>query len=351
MAKEYLTENPGSTIDSTIEHLNADKVLIVTDTNVDNLVLPLLSESKIIKESPKIVIPAGEQGKNLDTVVKVWEKLEDIGATRRSVIINIGGGVVTDLGGFAASAYKRGIRTVNFPTTLLGAVDAATGGKTGIDFKGLKNEIGAFHLPSKVIISAKPFKTLPKEEVLSGYAEMIKTALISDADFYFELLEMEDLLEDENKLGRAVEKCVMIKDEIVEQDPKEQGLRKILNFGHTAGHAFESLRIEKGLEITHGKAVAHGMLVALILSHLKLGFDSKEVNRYAGFLKNYYGGAMVRCEDLDAVIEKMNRDKKNKRYGEPLFTLLKNIGEPEIDYLPSQQDIRESLELYQDFVS
>ena len=350
MAQEYLTQNPTLTIDTTVKNLNPDKVLIVTDKNVKSKVLPLLSSSKIVADSPYIAITPGEEGKNLESVTKVWDKLEEIGATRRSLVINIGGGVVTDLGGFAAACFKRGIRTVNFPTTLLGAVDAATGGKTGIDYKGLKNEIGAFHMPAKVIISALPFSLLPKHEILSGYAEMIKTALISDREFYISLLDMEAVVGDEILLGRAVEKCVTIKEDVVAQDPHEKGLRKILNFGHTAGHAFESLGIERRQEITHGKAVAHGMLVALVLSHLKLGLDSNEVNHYRNFLKDYYGCALISCEDIDLVMQKMNSDKKNRKHGEPLFTLLKSIGEPEINIIPSQSEIREALEIYIDFM-
>lgn len=350
MAQKYLTEFPATTLDKSVTLLNPDKVLVVTDKNVEHLVFPLLSMSLIVRESPRIAIEAGESEKNLDTVVTIWDKLEQLGATRKSVIVNIGGGVVTDLGGFAASVFKRGIRTINFPTTLLGAVDAATGGKTGIDFRGLKNEIGSFHLPSDVIISTLPFNTLPQKELMSGYAEMVKTALISDAGFYFSLLEPEEIISDDARLGAAVEKCVIFKDSVVDQDPKEKGLRKILNFGHTAGHAFESYRIEKGLDITHGEAVAHGILVALILSHIKLGLISSEVNNYKSFLKDNYSSRLIGCEDMEAIISIMNSDKKNRRHGEPSFTLLSSPGNPEIDIIPSQEEIREALEIYIDML-
>ena len=351
MAQEYLTKNPAQTIDSTIEALDPDKVLIVTDLNVERLVLPNLNESKVITESPRIAIGAGEGCKNLNSVTEIWEKLEDIGATRRSVVVNIGGGIVTDLGGFAAATFKRGIRTVNYPTTLLGAVDAATGGKTGINFGGLKNEIGVFHLPSKVIVCAAPFSTLPQKELLSGYAEMVKTAIISDRVFYIRLLDMDKVLENEDLLGEYVAKCVAIKDDVVAQDPTEKGLRKILNFGHTAGHAFESLSLEKGIDITHGKAVAHGMMVALILSHIMLGFDSKELYHYCNFLKKYYGAPLMKCKEMKEVIHKMNSDKKNRSYGEPLFTLLSSPGNPEINCKPTSEELSEALELYVDMVS
>lgn len=351
MAEEYLTYDPAVTIDDTVAALGPDKVLIVTDTNVEREYLPRLKGSKVVSSSPLIAIVPGEGGKNMESVTRIWDKLEEIGATRRSLVLNIGGGVVTDLGGFAAACYKRGIKTVNYPTTLLGAVDAATGGKTGINFRGLKNEIGAFHLPAKVIVSALPFSSLPKSELLSGYAEMIKTALISDRNFYISLLDMDHILNDENLLGQAVEKCVRIKDDVVAQDPTEKGLRKILNFGHTAGHAFESLRLQRKMEVTHGNAVAHGMLVALILSHIRLGFDSAELHHYKTFLKDYYGGALICCEDVEEVMHKMNSDKKNRRYGEPVFTLLKGIGEPEIDCIPTQSEIKEALEIYIDMMA
>lgn len=350
MAQKYLTENPARTIDLTIEALDADKVIIVTDNNVDKIVLPKLKDSIIVSQSAKVAIPPGEDGKNLNSVARIWDKMEEEGATRHSIVLNIGGGVVTDLGGFAAATYKRGVRTINFPTTLLGAVDAATGGKTGINYRGLKNEIGAFHLPIKVIISSLPFASQSREEILSGYAEMIKTAFISDRDFYIHLSDLEKIINDSKLLGEVVEKCVSIKDDVVAQDPTEKGLRKILNFGHTAGHAFETLRIEKNQPVTHGKAVAHGMLVALILSHKITGFDSYEVNQYASFLKTFFGSALISCEDVDHTIEKMNSDKKNRKYGEPAFTLLKEIGVPEINCVPTQTEISESLEIYLDMM-
>lgn len=350
MVEKYLTQNPAQEIDKTISELDPDRVLIITDSNVEGLVIPLLKDSEVIDKSPRNIITPGEEHKDLETVNRIWEDLEGIGATRRSVVLNIGGGMVTDLGGFAASTFKRGLRTVNFPTTLLGAVDAATGGKTGINFKGLKNEIGTFHNPSKVIISTSPFRLLPKEEILSGYAEMIKTALISDKKFYTRLLDFDETIANSSELGKSVEKCIIIKEDIVEQDPREKGLRKVLNFGHTAGHAFESHRLEKGNPVTHGKAVAHGILVALILSHIKLGFSSMEIAFYCDFLKNHFGHALIKCDEINGVVEKMKSDKKNLTYGQPSFTLLREIGYPEIDCHASQSEIKESLDIYRDML-
>lgn len=346
MAEKYLTENPALAIDMAVSQLEAPSVVVVTDRNVEKEVVPLLADSEVVKNSPHVAITPGEEGKTLDTVVEIWKTMEQAGATRKSVVLNIGGGVVTDIGGFAAATFKRGVPTINFPTTLLGAVDAATGGKTGINFNGLKNEIGAFHQPSKVIISPIPFSTLPQREILSGYAEMIKTALISDRRFYVELSDLGAMVNSPRRLGKAVEKCVGIKEMIVAQDPLEKGLRKILNFGHTAGHGFESLRIDRGKEVTHGEAVAHGMLVALILSHIQLGFSSRELNLYRSFLKENYPLPMISCQDIPEVIERINHDKKNSRPGEPSFTLLKEIGEPEIDCKISLNDLQECLDIY-----
>ena len=264
------------------------------------------------------------------------------------MVVNIGGGLVTDIGGFAAATFKRGIRVINVPTTLLGAVDAATGGKTGINFIGLKNEIGAFHLPSEVIISALPLATLPDREILSGYAEMLKTGLIADPVLYRTLLDVEGMLANPHSLEKAMKRCVEIKEDIVNLDPRESGLRKILNFGHTAGHAFESLSIEREKPLAHGEAVAHGILVELILSHMLKGFDSKEMHRYATLLKEHYPDTHVDCKDIPRLMELMAHDKKNATAGQPNFTLLKAIGEPEIDCLPTEDDIRAALEIYLD---
>ena len=348
MAEKYLTNNPGASIDEAVVLLDASSALIVTDANVDRLVMPILDESNIVKTSSKVVITPGEAGKNLDTVVKIWDALEKSGATRKSVVINIGGVMVTDIGGFAASTFKRGIATINFPTTFLGVVDAATGGKTGINFNGFKNEIGTFHEPAKVIISPLPFSTLPQNELLSGYAEMMKTALISDHELYVKLYRISDILSNSQELGEAVEKCVNIKEEIVKLDPKEEGLRKVLNFGHTAGHAFESIRLERGEPVTHGEAVAHGMLVALILSNIILDFPSIELNYYHAFLKENYPRPMIGCNDIPDVLRRMANDKKNSRQGEPSCTLLRQIGEPVVDCHPTLKLIRESLEIYRD---
>lgn len=338
-------------LDEAVEKLNPASITIVTDSNVDRDVIPLFEGSTILKKGNKVVIPPGEDHKSIESVTRIWLALEEANATRRSVVVNIGGGLITDIGGFAGATFKRGIRVVNLPTTLLGAVDAATGGKTGINFNGLKNEVGAFHLPSEVIISALPLATLSRREILSGYAEMIKTGLIADAKLYNELLNVEEVVADTIRLEKAMKRCVEIKEDVVANDPTEKGLRKILNFGHTAGHAFESLAIERHQSLTHGEAVAHGMLVELILSHMLKGFSSTELHRYvANVLKPLYPRVKVICDDVDLLIGFMAHDKKNAKAGQPNFTLLTAPGDPVIDCLPDIKDIRTALEIYLDMM-
>lgn len=348
--KSNLAPNPGKRLDRIAANLSPDKILIVTDTNVEKAVLPKLNHSKTLNSSPLISIQPGEDAKNIKSVIDIWGKLEEIGATRKSLLINIGGGMVTDTGGFAAATFKRGIRTINFPTTLLGAVDAATGGKTGINFQGLKNEIGAFHSPCEVIISAMPLSTLSQREIMSGYAEMIKTALIADRKLFFQLENVESLLSETENMETAIRKCVEIKEEVVKQDPEESGLRKILNFGHTAGHAFESFAFKIGKHILHGEAVAHGILVELILSHIMGGFNSAEIKHYADYiLKPYYPKPWINCVDVPSLISLMAHDKKNSSYGQIDFTLLKDIGEPVISCTPPIKEIETALEIYLDY--
>lgn len=341
-----------SRLDEAVERLDPASVTIVTDSNVDGAVLPLLSASKVMASASKVVIPPGEDHKDIDSVMQIWRTLEEAGATRRSLVVNIGGGLVTDIGGFAAATFKRGVRTLNLPTTLLGAVDAATGGKTGINFNGLKNEIGAFHIPSAVIISSLPLSSLSPREILSGYAEMVKTALIADESLYHTLLNVEDVISDRALLEKTMARCVEIKDEVVAKDPTEKGLRKILNFGHTAGHAFESMAIARHTPLAHGEAVAHGMLVELILSHLLKKFPSDELHRYASeVLKPNYPRLSVSCEDIPVLIGLMAHDKKNASAGQPNFTLLIQPGTPEIDCIPATKEIEAALDIYRDIMN
>ena len=280
----------------------------------------------------------------------IWAQLVDDGATRKSLMVNLGGGVITDIGGFAGATFKRGIRFINVPTTLLSAVDAAVGGKTGINFHGFKNEIGAFCEAEAVIISTRFLSTLSSEELLSGYAEMLKHGLISNVDIYRRLLANDVANINEGEMLQLLQESVMVKKRVVEEDPTEQGIRRALNLGHTAGHAFESLALQRKSPIPHGYAVAWGLVVELILSHMQLQFPSKELSLLVGYIYENYGAFNITCDDYQALIEYMRHDKKNDSANEINFTMLKNIGDIHIDCIVTEDDIKTALDIYRDFM-
>ncbi len=254
--------------------------------------------------------------------------------------------MITDLGGFAAACFKRGITHINVATTLLAAVDAAIGGKTGIDFMGLKNEIGAFKMPAETTAYIPAFRTLPQSELLSGWAEAVKTAYIDSADMISEMLAADPTDIDGRDMKRFVDYCRGVKMSIVSQDPKEQGLRKILNFGHTAGHAFETLMLTRDTPVPHGVAVAHGILIALILSFDLTGLPQQHVTQYATWLKHYYPRLNISCRDFDAICALTAHDKKNTDTTFANFVLLEQPGSPIYDRPVSPQQLKDALDLY-----
>ncbi len=327
-----------------IEAAAPDRVALACDSNTRPIAASLAPAGADLIE-----IPAGDINKNLTSLSSVWEHLSRGGFTRRSLLVNVGGGMVTDLGGFAAATFKRGIRFINVPTTLLGAVDAAVGGKTGINFLDLKNEIGAFCEADAVIISTRFFATLPAAELRSGFAEMLKHGLISSAETYRRLMNFDILDADLPSLLPLLEESVEVKRHIVEIDPREKGIRRALNLGHTAGHAFESLALERNQPIPHGFAVAHGLLVDMILSHMRLGFPSAELYPYADLLRRAYPlPASITCKDYDALLALMAHDKKNASPDRINFTLLRSPGDPVIDQIVTPDEIRTALDLYRD---
>ena len=257
-------------------------------------------------------------------MAEIWQVLSDQGARRNAVLVNVGGGVITDLGGFAASCFKRGIHCVNIPTTLLAQIDASVGGKTGFDFNGLKNEIGSFAIPDWVLIDNHFLATLPERQIMSGFAEMLKHALLAEEDFL-----------------KLIRKSVAVKAAIVQSDPREKGLRKALNFGHTVGHAIESVAIRRGLDIFHGDAVAYGMIAELFLSVQKLGFDEKHFEAVRKFIREKYP-VYHPVAEADELYELMLHDKKNEQAGVN-FTLIHKPGEFDIDNYCSRDEIFEAL--------
>ena len=290
-----------------------------------------------------IVIKAGEQHKNLQTVQRIWKTLLKHHADRNAMLINLGGGVVTDLGGFAASTYKRGIKFINVPTTLVGMVDAAIGGKTGIDFGGGKNQIGTFAEAEDVLINPVFLETLPERELHSGLAEMLKYGFIADAN----LLKV-NLENYQQFIARAGE----IKREIVAQDPTEKGLRKILNFGHTLGHAIESHCLTTDSPLLHGEAVALGMGAALWLSVRQLGLDEKVLHDFEVRLPMLLSEARISLseKDIKPIMSYLVHDKKNKG-GKPQFVLLGEVGKPVCDVEVEPELVKQFLSYYINKVS
>lgn len=332
-----------SQLEQTTKQWTSDEIFILTDNNTQEKCLPLLFGSEKFRNSHQITIPAGDDKKNVESLQLIWKHLSENGATRKSLMINVGGGMITDIGGFAAATFKRGIEYINLSTTLLGAVDAATGGKTGINFLGLKNEIGAFAPAKKVIINVDFFRTLDDKNMRSGYAEMLKHALISSKKDWEEILRLD--LENINfeVLNTLVEHSIKIKENIVAADPKEQGIRKALNLGHTFAHAIESWSYKFGDPVLHGYAVAWGMVCELYLSHMKLGFPKEELLKFKYFVKENYGIYDCGCNDYNALLELMKHDKKNE--GKNInFTLLSDVGEVKINQTATKEEIVECLD-------
>ena len=314
----------------------ASQVFILTDENVAPFWLPEVAHWLHCDAATDIVIKSGEQHKNLQTVQRIWKTLMKHHADRNALLINLGGGVITDLGGFAASTYKRGIRFINVPTTLLAMVDAAIGGKTGIDFGGAKNQIGTFAEAEEVLVDPVFLSTLPRREILSGMAEMLKYGFIADD----KLLEI-NLENYQDFIHRAVE----IKREIVKKDPHEKGLRKVLNFGHTFGHAIESHSLTTENPLLHGEAVVLGMCAALWLSVKQLGLDKKVLQNFEKQLPMLLAEAeaVLSKKDMEPIMSYLAHDKKNK--GEKSqFVLLEAVGKSVWDVEVEPDLIKEALQ-------
>lgn len=351
--KLIFTNLVGEAIDNLIGTLGNPAVFVITDVNTATYALPILAEqSKEIAAAKVITVKAGDMNKSLDTVQGVWKQLQDFEATRTAVIVNVGGGMVTDLGGFVAATYKRGVRTINIPTTLLSAVDASIGGKTAINFNGYKNDIGTFTEPVASIISTIFFTSLPQQELLSGYAEMLKHALLENRSELTKLMDysVKFPVFDPDKLLSLIESNVKVKTSVVEEDLFENGARRALNLGHTAGHAFEELAFKRLSPIPHGYAVAQGCVVALILSHMRLGFPSDVLYTFVNYVRKTYGAFEFTCDDYDQLLAFMSHDKKVDKAGEIRFTLLANVGDPQINNVVAPEDIRSALDIYRDMM-
>ena len=330
----YLSNNEVSTI------------FVLVDENTHKLCysefLKKISTDKLINV---IEIKAGEAYKNINTCVDVWKKLTILGADRKSILINLGGGMVTDLGGFVASTFKRGIKFINIPTTLLSMVDASVGSKTGVDLDSLKNLIGMLSNPEMVLIDPEYLSTLSGREMRSGIAEIIKYGLTFD----HKLLEgiKKDNWLDINNLKKIIYQSIRIKNDVVLEDLTEQHLRKVLNFGHTVGHAIESYFLEQvSLEnFTHGEAIAIGMVIESFLSNRLHGFPVTELDSLKVYIHKTYGKKQIPSKHYDSIIDLMKHDKKNKN-GIIHYILLKNIADFIIDGTASEELVKEGLDYY-----
>lgn len=330
-----------------ISECEHDRIFVLTDETTQQLCWPKIKNFKALKNSTPIIIKATDTHKNLDTLSQVWQALSNGGATRHSLMINLGGGMVTDLGGFAASTFKRGIDFINIPTTLLAMVDASVGGKTGINFGGLKNEIGVFSDSRFVIINTQFLDTLDHDNICSGYAEMLKHGLISDERTWAELVTFDLDTPDLSQLQRMVAESIKVKERIVEADPHEHGIRKALNLGHTMGHAFESFAMRRGTPILHGYAVAYGLISELYMSARKTAFPTDRMHQTVRFIRENYGTFNITCDDYQTLIELMHHDKKNTS-GIINFTLLGNVGDIRINQTANEEEIKEALDFFRE---
>jgi 3-dehydroquinate synthase len=317
-------------------------IAILVDEFTNKYCLPIIQDL-LPTNFTKILIKSGEHHKNLATCERVWDRMTQANMDRHSLLVNLGGGVIGDLGGFCASTYKRGIDFTQIPTTLLAQVDASVGGKLGIDFQGLKNHIGVFQLPKTVLIDPKFIDTLSIQQKKSGFAEIIKHCLIRDAQEW-NLIRQQSF--EELDLAKLIAHSVAIKEAVVLEDPKEAGLRKILNFGHTLGHAIETYLLDKGKrKILHGEAIAIGMIVEAFISHQRDLISLQELEEIESYLFENYGRVKLHAEEISKIISLTAQDKKNKGK-EIRFSLLTGIGDCGYDIPVSALEMKKAIQYY-----
>ena len=342
-----LSQSLNRDLTAAISECGHDNLFILTDEKTAQACLPVIQRYRCLRNARHITVPQGDTNKNLQSLTTIWQYLSENGATRHSLLINLGGGMITDLGGFAAATFKRGIDIINIPTTLLAMVDASVGGKTGINFNGLKNEVGAFCDARYVLLSTTFLKTLDSENLRSGYAEMLKHGLISTTERWAELVNYNLAQPDLAQLQHMVGQSVAVKQDIVAQDPHEHGIRKALNLGHTIGHAFESYAMQQGRPILHGYAVAYGIICELYLSAVKTAFPTDRMRQTVNFIRENYGQMNITCDDYPALLDLMRHDKKNTA-GTINFTLLGDIGDIRINQTATEEEIKEALDFYRE---
>ncbi len=342
----YYKEEAYLQLNTYLENQAPSKIFILVDQNTHRDCLSLFAQKISGSYTIEILeIEAGETHKNLETCSQLWQAMSELDGDRKSLMINLGGGVVTDLGGFVASCFKRGISYINVPTSLLAMVDASVGGKTGVDLGNLKNQIGVINHSEMVIIDSNFLNTLPANEMRSGLAEILKHGLISDEKYWDKVSSLKDLSLDD--LDEIIKESVDIKAEVVTEDPRENGLRKTLNYGHTLGHAIESYCLENSERTTllHGEAIAVGMILASYISAELQSFPKKKLENITSVILDIYGKQEFSKKEIEAIIDLMKHDKKNE-FGKINFVLLEDIGKPVIDCQVPNNIIEEAFNFY-----
>lgn len=343
----HIGENALKKLGAFLRKNNYSRHFILADENTAQHCLPrLIHQVPELAKSEIIELESGEEHKHIETCMQVWRVLGELHADRQSLLLNLGGGVITDIGGFIAATFKRGIDFVNLPTTLLAQIDASAGGKTGVDLDGLKNEVGVFADPRELFIYPPFLQTLPRRQIMSGYAEALKHGLIADAAYWDALKQIHP--GDHASWERIIQRSVEIKTRITEADPKERGLRKTLNFGHTIGHAVESFFLEnQQAALLHGEAVIVGMVCETWLSQQHCGLDAETTETICNFLLSRYPAIVLEPDSDHRLIELMRHDKKN--VGNAIhFSLLKNIGEAVTDQVCTAEDVSAALDYYRE---
>ena len=320
-----------------LEGFEKDQICVVADKCL--IRHPVWTGAQALQNRPVLWLEVTEENKSLETVSRIWDFLFEHAITRRGLLICIGGGALTDMGGFAAATYKRGMSYINVPTTLLAMIDAASGGKTGINYRGIKNSIGAFAAPRATILCPEWLSSLSPQQFLSGFAEMLKTGLIGSPALWNGLLQYDLDKMDTASLSPLIADCMAVKQRIVAQDPQENGVRKVLNFGHTFGHA-----LERKMQVPHGYAVLYGMIAELYLSVTRLACPREPLQQLTRLMLQYYGKPQCKCSDRDQLLALMQQDKKNEQAARINCTLLKAVGQPLINQSISASDANEALD-------
>ncbi len=341
-ASVYNTPDAARTLQEWLTSKDYSRIAVLVDEQTKKHCYPLIQN--VLPKHMLMGIKSGEEQKHLGTCEVIWQKLTQGQFDRNSLVINLGGGVIGDMGGFCAATYKRGIDFIQFPTTLLAQVDASVGGKLGIDFEGFKNHIGVFREPAAVMVATQFLQTLSPRELRSGFAEIIKHCLIADAGMW-EKIRKRDL--DQQRWEELVPHSIEIKQRVVAQDPTEKGWRKVLNFGHTVGHAVESFFLgQPKRKLLHGEAIAVGMIAETYLSVQRGLLPEKDLHTIEEFIYAVYGKVNITQEEMETIAPLALQDKKNQK-GKIRCVLLQSVGQPVIDQEISLKDLKESLQFYQ----